>query len=171
RARKNLSPGHHPSGGRVSPLHARQPSRYALAAGSSPEETGTLFPPAPRDQTRSAARRGAPLDGRAGHGRRPRGPRASANRARAPALKQGPARGSISIEPEWKQKRGETAWPRRILGIEEVTALAQAFFVYQSALIWVKLAHFSGRSSNAKMAVTGQTGTHAPQSIHSTGLM
>src|SRR6476620_7347929 len=29
--------------------------------------------------------------------------------------------------------------------------------------------HFSGRSSRAKMADTGQTGTHAPQSIHSTG--
>jgi hypothetical protein len=47
----------------------------------------------------------------------------------------------------------------------------QAFFVYQSALIGVKWAHFSGKSSNAKMAVTGQTGTHAPQSMHSTGLM
>src|SRR5262249_54548846 len=100
RARKNLSPGHHPSGGRVSPLHARQPSRYALAAGSSPEETGTLFPPAPRDQTRSAARCGARGEGRAAQGRRPGGPRAPANRARAPALTQGPARGSISIEPE-----------------------------------------------------------------------
>src|SRR6478672_4794972 len=31
--------------------------------------------------------------------------------------------------------------------------------------------HFSGRSSRAKMADTGQTGTHAPQSIHSTGSM
>jgi hypothetical protein len=47
----------------------------------------------------------------------------------------------------------------------------QALFVYQSALIGVKLAHFSGKSSKAKIAVTGQTGTHAPQSIHSTGLM
>jgi hypothetical protein len=43
--------------------------------------------------------------------------------------------------------------------------------VYQSALIGVKLAHFSGKSSSAKIAVTGHTGTHAPQSIHSTGLM
>src|SRR5260370_12213763 len=47
----------------------------------------------------------------------------------------------------------------------------QAFFVYQSALIGVKLAHFSGRSSSAKIAVTGQTGTQAPQSMHSTGLI
>ncbi len=30
-----------------------------------------------------------------------------------------------------------------------------------SALTGVKLAHFSGRSSSAKIAVTGQTGTHA----------
>jgi hypothetical protein len=52
-----------------------------------------------------------------------------------------------------------------------LTRLNQAFFVYQSALIGVKCAHFSGKSSNAKMAVTGQTGTHAPQSMHSTGLM
>jgi hypothetical protein len=47
----------------------------------------------------------------------------------------------------------------------------QACFVYQSALIGVKLAHFSGKSSSAKIAVTGQTGTQAPQSMHSTGLM
>jgi hypothetical protein len=43
--------------------------------------------------------------------------------------------------------------------------------VYQSALIGVKLAHFSGKSSKAKIAVTGQTGTQAPQSMQSTGLM
>src|SRR5712675_359301 len=42
-------------------------------------------------------------------------------------------------------------------------------FAYQSALIGVKLFHFSGRSSSAKIAVTGQTGTQAPQSIHSVG--
>jgi hypothetical protein len=47
----------------------------------------------------------------------------------------------------------------------------QACLVYQSALIGVKLAHFSGKSSRAKIAVTGQTGTQAPQSMHSTGLM
>src|SRR5260370_29318325 len=43
------------------------------------------------------------------------------------------------------------------------------FFAYQSALMGVKLFPFSGRSSRAKMAVTGQTGTQAPQSIHSVG--
>src|SRR5215831_5965958 len=31
--------------------------------------------------------------------------------------------------------------------------------------------HFSGRSSTAKIAETGQTGTQAPQSMHSTGSM
>src|ERR1700676_3931804 len=35
----------------------------------------------------------------------------------------------------------------------------------------VKLFHFSGRSSSAKIADTGQTGTQAPQSMHSTGSM
>src|SRR6266851_3735557 len=44
-------------------------------------------------------------------------------------------------------------------------------FAYQSALIGVKLFHFSGRSSSAKIAVTGQTGTQAPQSMHSVGWM
>src|SRR5216684_851845 len=34
-------------------------------------------------------------------------------------------------------------------------------FAYQSALIGVKLFHFSGRSSSAKIAVTGQTSTQA----------
>src|SRR5580692_2558746 len=42
---------------------------------------------------------------------------------------------------------------------------------YQSALMGVKLFHFSGKSSRAKMAVTGQTGTQAPQSMHSVGWM
>src|SRR5271168_439676 len=45
------------------------------------------------------------------------------------------------------------------------------FLLYQSAFTGVKLDHFSGRSSSANIAVTGQTGTHAPQSMHSTGLM
>src|SRR5215831_6155597 len=31
--------------------------------------------------------------------------------------------------------------------------------------------HFSGRSSSAKIAETGQTGTQAPQPMHSTGSM
>src|SRR5712664_3884880 len=44
-------------------------------------------------------------------------------------------------------------------------------FAYQSELIGVKLFHFSGRSSSAKIAVTGQTGTQAPQSMHSVGWM
>src|SRR6266446_3414226 len=37
------------------------------------------------------------------------------------------------------------------------------------ALISVYSFHFSGRSSSAKIADTGQTGTQAPQSMHSTG--
>src|ERR1700686_375961 len=45
------------------------------------------------------------------------------------------------------------------------------FLAYQSAFIAVNFCHFSGRSSRAKIAVTGHTGTQAPQSMHSTGLM
>src|SRR5437899_2351557 len=45
------------------------------------------------------------------------------------------------------------------------------FFSYQLAFMAVNCCHFSGRSSRAKIAVTGQTGTQAPQSMHSTGLM
>src|SRR5436305_10316508 len=37
------------------------------------------------------------------------------------------------------------------------------------ALRSVKAFHFSGRSSSAKIAETGHTGTQAPQSMHSTG--
>src|SRR5450631_4915600 len=40
-----------------------------------------------------------------------------------------------------------------------------------AAFFSVKWAHFSGRSSCAKMAETGQAGTQAPQSMHSTGSM
>src|SRR6516225_12434195 len=43
------------------------------------------------------------------------------------------------------------------------------FFSYHSAFVAVNFCHFSGRSSSAKIAVTGHTGTQAPQSIHSTG--
>ena len=39
------------------------------------------------------------------------------------------------------------------------------YFAFVSAYSF----HFSGRSSSAKIAKTGQTGTHAPQSMHSTG--
>ena len=45
------------------------------------------------------------------------------------------------------------------------------FFSYHSAFLAVNACHFSGRSSRAKMAVTGHTGTQAPQSMHSTGLI
>src|SRR5205807_10615601 len=41
------------------------------------------------------------------------------------------------------------------------------YFAFRS----VKAFHFSGRSSRAKIADTGHTGTQAPQSMHSTGSM
>jgi hypothetical protein len=71
-------------------------------------------------------------------------------------------------------RRPSTAKERRTKTHDKLPfadGLNQAWLVYQSALIGVKCAHFSGKSSNAKIAVTGQTGTQAPQSIHSTGLM
>src|SRR5579859_2403270 len=40
-----------------------------------------------------------------------------------------------------------------------------------AAFFAVNSVHFSGRSSSAKIAETGQTGTQAPQSMHSTGSM
>src|SRR5580658_1464151 len=39
----------------------------------------------------------------------------------------------------------------------------------KSAFFAVNSVHFSGRSSSAKIAETGHTGTQAPQSMHSTG--
>ena len=39
----------------------------------------------------------------------------------------------------------------------------------KSALIWMKLFHFSGSASSAKIAVTGHSGSQAPQSMHSSG--
>src|SRR5438046_8401350 len=45
------------------------------------------------------------------------------------------------------------------------------FFAYHSEFVAVNACHFSGKSSRAKIAVTGHTGTHAPQSIHSVGLI
>src|SRR6185295_15067864 len=53
----------------------------------------------------------------------------------------------------------------------EVRRLASAYRPKYFALRSVNDAHFSGRSSSAKMADTGHTGTQAPQSMHSTGSM
>src|SRR6266849_5999007 len=64
------------------------------------------------------------------------------------------------------QRRAKGCWKRSFRVTEY-----NYFLAYQSALTGVKLCHFSGRSSRAKMAVTGQTGTQAPQSMHSVGLM
>jgi len=70
--------------------------------------------------------------------------------------------------PLWKwRRRARPSKPNLAISTGQV----QAFFVYQSGVDRCKVAHFSGRSSSAKMAVTGQTGTQAPQSMHSTGLM
>src|SRR6266567_9126577 len=41
----------------------------------------------------------------------------------------------------------------------------------KSALIAIKLFHAAGTADSSKIAVTGQAGSHAPQSIHSSGLM
>src|SRR5450432_3484427 len=48
---------------------------------------------------------------------------------------------------------------------------ANYFLSYHAEFLAENSCHFSGRSSRAKIAVTGQTGTHAPQSMHSTGLI
>src|SRR5215831_21389998 len=40
-----------------------------------------------------------------------------------------------------------------------------------SRLIWMYSFMFAGTSSSGKMAVTGHSGSHAPQSIHSSGWM
>jgi hypothetical protein len=50
-------------------------------------------------------------------------------------------------------------------------AIQLSFATYQWALISAKLFHCCGRSSMGKIADTGQTGTQAPQSMHSSGLM
>src|ERR1035437_9855456 len=47
--------------------------------------------------------------------------------------------------------------------------MAESYLPKYFALRSVYSFHFSGRSSSAKIADTGQTGTHAPQSMHSTG--
>src|SRR3954465_4201778 len=47
----------------------------------------------------------------------------------------------------------------------------QAFALYQSALIAVYWAHFSGTRSCGKIACTGHAGSHAPQSMQTSGSM
>ena len=53
----------------------------------------------------------------------------------------------------------------------ELPKLLQVYRPKCAEFLSAKCAHFSGRSSAAKIADTGHTGTHAPQSMHSTGSM
>src|SRR5437879_12657908 len=84
---------------------------------------------------------------------------------------------AAASECGWKTEAEEKAARRSVplkIRIDRVGSKRRNYFpcfAYQSALIGVKLFHFSGRSSSAKMAVTGQTGTQAPQSMHSVGWM
>ena len=57
--------------------------------------------------------------------------------------------------------------PRALADAERLKAdgYLPKYFAFRS----VNAAHFSGRSSSAKIADTGHTGTQAPQSMHSTG--
>ena len=57
---------------------------------------------------------------------------------------------------------------RRVRDLDGALLTASA---YQSASICVKCAHFSGTSSAGKIAWTGHTGTHAPQSMQVSGSM
>jgi hypothetical protein len=69
-------------------------------------------------------------------------------------------------------KRKRPKWLRGVSRLEILIGLFRSyFFSYHSAFLAVKACHLSGKSSKAKIAVTGQTGTQAPQSMHSTGLM
>src|ERR1700757_1884107 len=74
---------------------------------------------------------------------------------------------AAQVRPKPKQKRHALA--RRFCFFHSI---GPAYFLaYQSEFNAVNDCHFSGKSSRAKIAVTGHTGTHAPQSMHSTGLM
>src|SRR5260370_40646781 len=76
-----------------------------------------------------------------------------------------------SLQTEAQEKAAHRSVPPRT-GANCVRPKRSSYlpcFAYQSALTGVKLFHFSGRSSRAKIAVTRQTGTHAPQSMHSVG--
>src|SRR5262252_126428 len=57
--------------------------------------------------------------------------------------------------------------PRMARPLNSLLPYRPKYFAFRS----VNAFHFSGRSSSAKIADTGQTGTHAPQSMHSTGSM
>src|SRR5277367_3506093 len=69
-----------------------------------------------------------------------------------PAVGRAPIIESLATKPRAKSQQPKAPYRPKYA----------AFFAVNSF-------HFSGRSSSAKMADTGHTGTHAPQSIHSTG--
>jgi hypothetical protein len=53
----------------------------------------------------------------------------------------------------------------------QVASGAGAVLAQNPALAAAKWRHKAGTSSRVKIAATGQTVTHAPQSMHSSGLM
>src|SRR5690348_16545911 len=86
------------------------------------------------------------------------------------ACRRRASRALTNLRPRLQEKGGTHVPPEN----SGKQAYGKAYFprlAYQSALTGVKLFHFSGKSSSAKMAVTGQTGTQAPQSMHSVGWM
>jgi len=84
----------------------------------------------------------------------------------------------VVVEEKWELRRKSRAQTHTRIALAGMRAwrvmLGETKTNYRpkwAAFFSVKLAHFSGRSSAAKIAETGHAGTQAPQSMHSTGSM
>jgi hypothetical protein len=77
----------------------------------------------------------------------------------------------MDTRPKFRSKLGKEILPTADVGLLTAEKLTAFYRPKYAAFFAVNSFHFSGRSSSAKMAETGQTGTQAPQSIHSTGSM
>src|SRR5918996_1605273 len=83
-----------------------------------------------------------------------------------PALEVG---GGAQNEGPSREGPGQRSSGARLYDL--VAGLTPGLSVKNCLLSSVKLFHWSGTSSSAKIAFTGHTGSHAPQSMHSSGWM
>src|ERR1017187_10854345 len=80
--------------------------------------------------------------------------------------KDGKERESRGLRVASNRFRDELCGPKLARGSRlETRGYLPKYFAFRSVYSF----HFSGRSSRAKIADTGHTGTQAPQSMHSTG--
>src|ERR1700723_1483502 len=77
--------------------------------------------------------------------------------------------GGVDPRSKTQRRKPDEACANGVALPDDCRPTAETYLPKYFAFRSVNAFHFSGRSSRAKIAETGQTGTQAPQSMHSTG--